>query len=257
MDAHSEMLRANSEFRKVPAAALEHLASHSREVRFGHDERLITRVDPAPELSILLEGLAKLVGVTVEGDERIIYVYHPGEIYGEQFLIEQSGIEDYEVVAMTPVRSVAFGIVDFLKVGVDHPALLVGVTRALCLRLDRMNDRLMAAMSDDARIRLSQLLLDFAEDRGHPRRELVPLRYPLTHESMGQIIGVSRPHTTMVLKGLEDEGAVRRQGQKGLLVRPSRLSEIVSRRAFEMMREHEDDEAWSWPRPVGRPREPR
>lgn len=255
MAADPETLRANRHFQDVPATALEHLASRSREGRFGPGERMIERVDPAPEMSILLEGLAKLVGVTVDGDERIIYMYHPGEIYGEQFLIEESGIEDYELVAMTPVRAVTFGIVDFLKVGVDHPALLVGVTRALCLRLDKMNDRLMAAMSDDARIRLSQLLLDFAEDGPHPRREFVPLRYSLTHESMGQIIGATRPHTTMVLKALEEEGAVRRQGQKGLLVRPSRLGEIISRRAHELVREHEDDEAWDWPRPMMPPRE--
>jgi hypothetical protein len=72
---------------------------------------------------------------------------------------------------------------------------------------------------------------------------------------MGQIIGASRPHTTMVLKALEDEGAVRRQGQKGLLVRPGRLREIVSRRGYELLREHEDDAAWTWPRPLGRSRE--
>jgi hypothetical protein len=71
---------------------------------------------------------------------------------------------------------------------------------------------------------------------------------------MGQIIGATRPHTTTVLKSLEKEGAVKRQGQKGLMVRPSRLGEIVSRRGFELLREHEADETWSWPRPLG-PRE--
>lgn len=130
--------------------------------------------------------------------------------------------------------------------------LLIGVTRALSRRIDSMNDRLMAAMSDDARVRLSQLLLDFAGVGGNPSCEFVTLRVPLTHETMSQIIGASRPHTTTMLKALEDEGAVRRQGQKGLLVRPSRLSEIVAQRTYELLREHEGDEDWTWPRPLGR-----
>jgi len=254
MAAHPETLRASPVLRNVPPGALDELASEAHEVRFEDAERLLPLIDPPPNLGVLLEGLAKLVGVSVEGEERIVYVYHPGEIYGEQLFIRDSGIDDYEVVAMGPVRAVVFAIEDFFTVGVDHPALLVAVTRALSLRLDRMNDRLMAAMSDDARIRLSRLLLDFADHEGLPSSAFVALRHPLTHETMGQIIGATRPHTTTVLKSLEKEGAVKRQGQKGLMVRPSRLGEIVSRRGFELLREHEADETWSWPRPLG-PRE--
>jgi hypothetical protein len=98
---------------------------------------------------------------------------------------------------------------------------------------------------------LSRLLLDFANHAGEPSSALVTLRFPLTHETMGQIIGATRPHTTTLLRKLEEEGAVQRQRQKGLMVRPSRLSEIVSRQAFELLREHEGDEGWTWPRPLG------
>jgi CRP/FNR family transcriptional regulator len=249
MAAHPEMFRASPTLRDAPISALAQIAGRAREVRFEDGERIVPLIDPAPNLGVLLEGLAKLVGVSSEGEERIIYVYHPGDIYGEQLFIQESGIDDYEVVAMGRVRAVVFAIEDFLKVGADHPALVVAVTRALCLRLDHMNDRLMAAMSDDARIRLSRLLLDFADHHGPPSSAFVTLRYPLTHETMGQIIGATRPHTTTVLRALEEEGAVKRQGQKGLVVRPSRLSEIVSRQAFELLREHEADEGWTWPRP--------
>ncbi|MGH7589615.1 MAG: Crp/Fnr family transcriptional regulator [Gemmatimonadota bacterium] len=251
MTAHPETFRASPTLRDAPISALDQLATHAHEVRFEDGERIVPLIDPAPNLGVLLEGLAKLVGVSSEGEERIIYVYHPGDIYGEQLFIQESGIDDYEVLAMGRVRAVVFAVEDFLKVGADHPALLVAVTRALSLRLDQMNDRLMAAMSDDARIRLSRLLLDFADHAGQPSSAFVTLRYPLTHETMGQIIGATRPHTTTVLKTLEEEGAVRRQGQKGLMVRPSRLSEIVSRQAFELLREHEGDDGWTWPRPLG------
>lgn len=249
--AHPETLRACPTLQNVPTAAVDQLASRASEVRFEEGERVIPLIDPVPHLGVVLEGLAKLVGVTIEGEERIIYVYHRGDIYGEQLFIPESGIDDYEVIAMGRVRAVVFAIEDFLKVGADHPLLLVGVTRALCLRLDQMNDRLMAAMSDDSRIRLSRLLLDFADHHGEPSSAFVSLRHPLTHETMGQIIGATRPHTTTVLKRLEEEGAVRRQGQKGLMVRPSRLREIVSRQAYQLLREHEADEGWTWPRPLG------
>lgn len=249
MAAHVEALRASRFLRDLPLATLEKVAERAHEVRYDTGERIIPLLDPPPNLGIVLEGLGKLAGVTIEGEERIIYVYHPGEVFGEQFLLGDTGIEEYEVVAMQPVRAVIFGVAGFLEVGQQYPETLIGLTRALSRRIDTMNDRLMAAMSDDARIRLSQLLLDFA-DGGHPSRGFVSLRHPLTHETMSQIIGATRPHTTTLLKSLEEEGAVRRMGQKGLLVRPSRLGEIVARRGYELLREHEDDEAWSWPRPL-------
>ena len=251
MAAHPETLRACPTLQNVPIAALDQLASRASEVRFAEGERVIPLINPAPNLGVVLEGLAKVVGVTIEGEERIIYVYHPGDIYGEQLFIPESGIDDYEVVAMGRMRAVVFAIQDFLEIGADHPILLVAVTRALCFRLDQMNDRLMAAMSDDARIRLSRLLLDFADRHGEPSSAFVSLRHPLTHETMGQIIGASRPYTTTVLKRLEEEGAIQRQGERGLMVRPSRLREIVSRQGYELLREHEADEGWTWPRPLG------
>ncbi len=250
MAAHVETLRASPALRSLPEPALEELAAKAHEVRYETGNHMVPLVDPPPNLGLILEGLGKLIGVNAEGEERIVYVYHPGEIYGEQLLIEDSGIEGYEVLALQPVRAVAFRIHDLLEVGHRHPAILVGVTRALSHRIDSMNDRLMACMSEDARIRLSQLLFDMAEDAGAPSSRFVGLRHPLTHETMGQIIGASRPHITTLLRALEEEGAVKRQGQHGLLVRPSRLGEILARRRYDLLREHEDDEEWNWPRPL-------
>lgn len=253
--AHVETLRANRSLRALADSPLEELAREAHEIRYERGERMVPLGKPARNLGVVLEGLAKLVGVTVDGEERIIFVYHPGEIFGEQFFLEGTGIEDYEVFAMGAVRTVAFLVDDLLKVGRRHPELLICVTRELSRRIDSMNGRLMAAMSGDARVRLSQLLLDFADTTDPHARGLVSLRVPLTHETMSQIIGATRPHTTTLLKSLEEEGAVRRQGQRGLLVRPSRLGEIVMRRAYDLLREHEEDDTWTWPRPLRPPRE--
>ena len=87
---------------------------------------------------------------------------------------------------------------------------------------------MLAAMSSEVPVRLSQLLLDFASNPA-PVDELVPLSYPLTHEAMAKIIGASRPHTSTVLRDLEEHGAVQRKSPQGLLVRPGTLKDIAAR----------------------------
>ena len=82
-------------------------------------------------------------------------------------------------------------------------------------------------MSEEVPVRLGQLLIDFAAPGTADLEEFVPLSYPLTHEAMAQIIGASRPHTSTVLRDLEEMGLVRRRSERGLLVRPALLAQMV------------------------------
>ncbi len=222
---------------EVPRDALRALAERARDVEFEPDERIVPLLEPPARLLFIHDGLAKMVGVSANGLERIIYVFKPGDITGSRVMLEETVEASYEIIAMTEVHAAAVSKRDFLRVGEDHPDLLMAVTRAFTRRLDHMTARMLAAMSAEVPVRLSQLLLDFAATReGVDPDEidsLVPLTYPLTHESMAQIIGASRPHTSTVLRDLEEREAVRRRSQKGLLVRPATLREIARRGTLE------------------------
>ena len=186
---------------------------------------------------MLLEGLAKMSGIAVNGVERIIYVYRPGEIIGSRVLLETSPEASYEVAAMRPVKGLAVSRADFLAVGRRHPDILMAVTAEFSRRLDYMTRRVLAAMSVEVPIRLSQLLFDFASQGGSEEPDgFVPLAYSLTHETMAQIIGASRPHTSTVLRDLEGMGLVKRRSRRGLVVHPERLSEILQSEGLEPVR---------------------
>jgi CRP-like cAMP-binding protein len=148
-------------FADLPPAARRALAGICHEVRFSTGQRLVSITQPLTRVFILASGRAKLAGVTENGLERILNVYH------------------------------------------------------------------LAAMSNDATVRLAKLLLDFAADQDVGDGELVELKHPLTHETMAQMIGASRPHTTSLLGTLEQRRAIRRLKPRGLLVSPPRLKAIL------------------------------
>lgn len=204
-------------------AARQRLAEAGREVRFAPRERIVSLTRPLRDLHVVLKGLAKLVGVTEEGIERILYLYHPCEIIGSRILLEQSSESPFEVVAMKATHALAIPKKDFFAIANDHPELLESVTRILLRRVDHLTHRMLAAMSADASQRLSKLLLDFVSTNGSSIDGFVPLEYMPTHETLAQIIGASRPHTTTLLRELEEEGVVRRLKPRGLLVSPERL----------------------------------
>lgn len=211
----------------LTAAASEALAEHAREVEFRPGDRLIPLGQPPQRLLILTEGLAKLVGVSISGHERILCIYRPGDMVGPSVLMD-SVENEHEVAAMSHVRALAISRRDLLIVGRSHPSLIMALAREVSRQLMAMTERVMTATSAEVPVRLSQLLLEFV-DNGHGGEieSFVPLSHPLTHESMAQIIGASRPHTSTVLRDLEGRGAVKRRSGRGLLVSPSRLRHIV------------------------------
>ncbi|HET7691649.1 MAG TPA: Crp/Fnr family transcriptional regulator, partial [Gemmatimonadota bacterium] len=207
-------------------AALDAIARRARIIEFRKNERVAGLVNPPRRLIFLLAGLAKLSAATVDGRERIVYVFRPGDIIGSRVLMGRSLESDYEVVAMTRLSGVALELADFEDITGEHPEVLISVTQALTRRLARLTARLMGVMSEEVSMRLCRLLLDFADIGNEGSDRFVRLAHPLTHETMAHIVGASRPHTSTVLSELEQQGLVKRQ-RRDLLVNPQRLAEMV------------------------------
>jgi CRP/FNR family cyclic AMP-dependent transcriptional regulator len=210
----------------LDTGAREAMAACAREIEFEPGERLLPLGQPPHRLLLLTEGLAKLVGVSVNGHERILCVYRPNDMVGPSVLME-NGENEHEVAAMSRGRALAISRRDLLIIGRSHPSLIMVLAREVSRQLVSMTAKVMTATSTEVPVRLSQLLIDFADRNGESAEEFVPLAHPLTHESMAQIIGASRPHTSTVLRDLEGRGAVQRRSGRGLLVRPARLQTIV------------------------------
>lgn len=214
----------------TPPARLA-LGEAARLVEFGQGERLIPWGQPPQRLLILIQGLAKLVGVTINGHERILNTYRVHDMVGPSVLMHCSESQ-HDVIAMSPVQAYSISRRDLFILCRSHPSLLMALNQEVSRQLAAMTMRVMTAASHEVPVRLSQLLLEFADGNGSRRDAFVPLAYRLTHETMAQMVGASRPHTSTVLRDLERHGAVRRRTSSGLLVRPLRLRQIIESDCF-------------------------
>lgn len=223
-------------FRGLTLEARHALSRCCDEAEFFADQRIAPVTEPLKRIFIVVEGRAKLIGLTHGGVERILFVYHPGDVIGSRILLPESTKSPFEVVAMGRVQAAAFPKRQFMTVAREHPELFTSVTGILLERLDRLARGMLAAMSTDATMRLAKLLLDFADDHTALPGTFVSLKYPLTHETMAQMIGASRPHTTTLLRDLQERGLIRRLRPRGVLVAPFGLMEFVGEAAAEPAR---------------------
>jgi CRP/FNR family transcriptional regulator len=170
--------------------------------------------------------MAKMVGISEDGRERILHLFRPGELAG-WVALEKNRETGCDIIAVSPVQALAIDRRDFLEVGRGEPSVLLAVTREVSRLFSNMADWMLALVSAEVPQRLSRLLLELAEDRTGPRFDFVPLAHPLTHEQMAQAVGASRPHVSSVLRDLEEAGAVRRGRGRDLKVAPARLAELL------------------------------
>lgn len=208
------------------------LADVGHEVTFKRDERIVSLLEQPSRILVVLGGIAKLVGVSRQGRERILYIFRPSDIIGSGLLDDSVGTP-YPVIAMVPLRAVAIGKRNLMIVARNHPECVLFLADQVSRRLVSAIDSLLLATSSEIPVRLCKLLLEFAEggevDRSSRSPEgFVPLTHHLTHETMAQIVGASRPHTSTALRHLEVLGAVLRQSDRGLLIRPERLTHLLA-----------------------------
>lgn len=221
-----DLLQTSPAFRDLRGETLQAIASVARKAEFRRDERLAPLINPPRRIVQILSGMAKMAGPTLKGHERIVYVFRPGELIGSRVFLDESPEAAYEIVAMTRVEGIILELKDLIEIGREHPELLVAVTSSFSRRLIYLTDRLMGAMSEEVSVRLCRLLLDFVDDAARVSAELVPLSHTLTHETMANIVGASRPHTSSVLAQLERRDVVHRR-RRDLLVRPSGLLSVI------------------------------
>ncbi|MFN2383206.1 MAG: Crp/Fnr family transcriptional regulator [Gemmatimonadota bacterium] len=226
------MITTLNDLSGIPALArLRHedrvaLAGRARSVRYAPGQRLVPLASPPRQLLILLDGLAKVSGVTGLGDECIVAIHRPGDLIDSSLFAEPSMLH-CECIALRPVRAAVVSRPDFLALAREHPAVLVAVAQEVSANLVRLTNRMMMRMSLPVPARLCQALLDFAEVGGGADDVLVPLTHRLTQETMAGMIGASRPYTSVAIRDLETVGALQRKSSRGLLVRRSQLRAMV------------------------------
>jgi CRP/FNR family transcriptional regulator, cyclic AMP receptor protein len=115
-----------------------------------------------------------------------------------------------------------------LAATVRWPRIMAALHAVAMRQLDRA--RASAAISQLASVqeRLLALFWQLADRWGQRRAEAVAIAFPLTHETIGQLIGARRPTVSLGLTTLEDRGLLHRDPDGTWLLDPDSLHLLMS-----------------------------
>jgi CRP/FNR family transcriptional regulator len=181
---------------------------------------------PALGIYILCSGRVKLSRGDNNGRQQILRIVGPGEICGEEALLEgapyTNTAESLETCQSAFVRREAF--LDLLE---KQDRILLPLLRHICQVLVETQIRLTHVALNDARTRMAAQLLDLAEHYGEPGPKGTTLRLALRRGELAALVGIS-PETAMrLLSQFQREGLLEVQGRCLTIKSPDRLRALL------------------------------
>jgi len=188
----------------VPEADVQRLVSVSHRRRFGRNEVVFHRDDPADSLHLIEKGRVAVRVSTPLGDTVTITVRGPGWSFGEMALVGASR-RTATVAALDQTETLAVYKDDFEQLRREHPsvdkllfAFLVGEIRLL-------EERLLEALYRPVERRVLRRL-DELTAKTDDRQ---PLEVPLTQEELAELAGTTRSTINRILRDEARRGTIR------------------------------------------------
>jgi CRP-like cAMP-binding protein len=187
----------------------------ARRRRFTRKEVVFHEGDPGDTLHLVVKGHVAVRITTPLGDEGILRVLGPGQVFGELALIDPAP-RAASVVAITPCESLSIHSDHLTELRQRHPPVDDLILAAVVGELRRVSALLVEAMYLPVEKRLHRRLLDLASLFGDT--------IPLTQTELAQLTGATRSTVNRVLQVAEEAASVR--------VRRGRI-EVLDQEALE------------------------
>lgn len=200
----------------------DHLVGLCPERRFSRGDVIFAPGDPPDALYVLRSGLVTLSHLAEGGQESILRVFGPGDVFGEIFLTVPA--RPFLARALTECAVTVIPRNTFLQLVAAIPRMGFNFTRVLSKHLVEMAlDRAEASHKWSVQ-RLALTKLGMAH--GVEQKGWTAIMLPLTHQILADMIGASRETVTRDLRRLKRRGLVSQQGRT-LLIQAARLKAFV------------------------------
>lgn len=166
---------------------------------------------------IVKKGKIKIVSLTPEGREQILYILNTGDFFGEHNLLRDRAAA-YYVQAMDDTIICSIGKTDFEKLMLLHPNIAVKVMEGLCDRLKHMESLVKTISPKDVNLRITMLLLDLSYRYGSKQPDGILIEVPMSREEMANYIGVARETLIRKLSSLKENGVIELLGHKKIRI---------------------------------------
>lgn len=191
-------------------ATLERLEERSRTIKRGGVLRRSN--DQTGELYMLRKGLMMTYVLLDDGSRQILRFHFPGDMLGLSALVYNEAPET--ICAVTESTVCPFERSALGELVVEHPRLASMILAYGQVERVALTDRLAALGRTSAKARVGALLLEWRNRLRATDKSIDSFMLTLTQEEVGDATGLTAVHVNRMLRQLEEEGMIAREGQR-------------------------------------------
>jgi len=205
---HVDILRQVPLFASLTDDQITAAADWFRAESFAPDAMIFLEGDPADRLWVVSAGQVKIVKHTSDGQENLLEVITPGEMFGGAGLLLT--VHPATAVAMTSTTTLSIEREPYLHLIRQHPDVALRIIHLLGERLQAaMKMRALAVERVD--VRLANILLKLCDKVGEPTDEGMRINLPLSRQDLADMAGTTIETAIRVMSRLRKEGLAHTQ----------------------------------------------
>jgi CRP-like cAMP-binding protein len=218
-----ELLKAIPYFAGLEEADLEAVKQYMFEQSVERNDMILIEGDPAEAVYFVVSGAVKVFKTSIEGKEQILCLVRAGESFNDVPVLD-GGPNIASAVAMTPTVLYGMTKTDIESLLREDPSVAMNMIKVLSKKVRHFVDLVEDLSFRDVTSRVAKLLLGYAADHGGDE-EGTP-RPRLTQQEMAAMVGTAREVVGRSLKTLEEEGAIRMDRHRIVVVNKKALEQM-------------------------------
>jgi CRP-like cAMP-binding protein len=202
---------------KMSEAQLDRLTAQASAGRIPQGEAVFEQGDPAKAFYLLLHGRLKVTQVTSDGQQIIVRVVHPGDLFGFTRALNRP---DYPGTATAAVDSlvVAWPTESWDSFVEDNPHLAMNAIGTIGRRLDEAHTRIREMSTQEVERRVAHTVLRLVGQAGRSERGGTSVDFPISRRDIAEMTGTTLYTVSRILSSWEAQGLVE-GGRQKLMVR--------------------------------------
>ncbi len=218
-------------FAGMEESALDKLLSDAVQRTVPKGAKVFEQGEKAKLFYLLLQGRLKVMQVTADGQQLIVRVVHPGDLFGFALAI---GRTEYPGTPLAVMDSVVLAWPMHMMNGFlsRNPTLAINAMQMIGQRLDQAHNRIREMSTQEVERRIAHTVIRLAQDAGIHEGADIRIDFPISRQDIAEMTGTTLHTVSRILSSWESKGLVK-GGRQLLLV--SNLSGLMR------LAEHEDD----------------
>jgi CRP/FNR family transcriptional regulator, nitrogen oxide reductase regulator len=218
------IIKSLSLFDKMTDDELDALLVPAQSRRLPIGESVFEQGQPATHFFLLLHGRLKVTQVTSAGQQIIVRVVHPGDLFGFAKALQRN---DYPGTALAAAESVVLSWPTELwpKFVERNPRLAVSAMETIGQRLEEAHVRIREMSTQEVEKRVAHTVLRLAQKAGRSEAAGMRIDFPISRQDIAEMTGTTVHTVSRIFSTWESRGLIE-GGRQKLLVRD--LAELAA-----------------------------